>query len=552
MKLSLNIYLMCAIAVCLSLNCIPIQAQMVGQKAPTLILPDINGADSDLADLKGSYVYLHFWASWCPNSLAQLPTITQIHNEYKDQDFKIYSVSLDGNRDAWLNAIQNYQLTWPQHQCDFSGPFSQRLSQYNFIGTPFGYLISPDGTILEVDPDIDSYQKWFKMEASSVDYYTINLGSFSNLEHVDFDYIEELDKVESGLNSDGSYYVHLGKYTSRNGAEKVLMQALNRGYYEATIMTDTYNGDIGLNYVPHSVRSMEESQSTYYTNTIPEQSPNNTPNTFYSNSGTYNTPYSPLPPQNNTIPNTLYANPDTYVAPYNPVPPANHTPPATQQANPSTTPVYQEPFFKKGQEQQQPELQSKPFFTPPTGSIVKKESEEEAYPLPGYTEYPESIKKEKPAQSVTYEDSAKEKTFKEEKDLFSGQNPYIEFSHDNNNKTFNFQDKWSNTDGGLEPLQAPETPAELMNPDNDTSTEEDFSSYGFNDYANTHPLDNLYIPQDKSNISHKESKYERKLRIKKQKAKRKQEKLKREMEANKKMIQDIDESIMISRQYPEN
>jgi len=548
---------MCAIAVCLSLNSISIQAQMVGQKAPTLILPDINGADSDLADLKGNYVYLHFWASWCPNSLAQLPTLTQIHNEYKDQDFKIYSVSLDGNRDAWLNAIQNYRLSWPQHQCDFSGPFSQRLSQYNFIGTPFGYLLSPDGTILEVDPDLSSYQKWFKMEASSGNYYTINLGSFSNLEHVDFDYIEELDQVESGLNSDGSYYVHLGKYNSRNGAEQILMQALTRGYYEATIITDTYNGDIGLNYVPHSVRNMEESQPTYYTNTIPEQNTNTTPNRFYSNSGTYNTPYSPLPPQNNTTPNTLYSNPNTYTAPYNnPFPNNNNnnnistTP---QQTTPSTNPTYQEPFFKKEQTQQ-PKLQSKPFFTPPTGSIVKKESQEEEFPLPGYTDYPETIKKEKPAQSVTYENSKKEKKFKEEKDLFSGQNPYIEFSHDNNDKTFDFQNKWSNTEGGLQPLPAPTPPVDLTTPDNDANTgaPEGFSNYGFDDYANNHPLDNLYIPENKSSITHKESKYERKLRIKKQKAKRRQEKLKREIEANKKMIQDIDESIMISRQYPEN
>ncbi|MFK7904242.1 MAG: redoxin domain-containing protein [Chitinophagales bacterium] len=550
MKLSLNIYLMCLLAVCLSLNSISIQAQMVGQKAPTLILPDINGADSDLADLKGNYVYLHFWASWCPNSLAQLPTLTQIHNEYKDQDFKIYSVSLDGNRDAWLNAIQNYQLTWPQHQCDFSGPFSQRLSQYNFIGTPFGYLISPDGTILEVDPDLNSYQKWFKMEASSGDYYTINLGSFSNLEHVDFDYIEELDKVETGLNNDNSYYVHLGKYTSRAGAEQVLMQALTRGYYEATIITDTYDGDMGLNYVPHSVRSIEESQPTYYTNTIPEQNTNTTPNTFSSNSGTYNAPYSPLPPQNNATPNTLYNNPNTYT-PYNPLPPVNRTNPAPQQTNPSTAPVYQEPFFQKGQEQQ-PKLQSKPFFTPPTGDIVKKESQDEAYSLPGYAEYPETTKKEKATQSVTYEDSPKEKTFKDEKDLFSGQNPYIEFSHENGNKTFDFQNKWNKTDGGLEPLPAPETPVDLTTPDNDTSTEGDFSNYSFDDYANNHPLDNLYIPESKAITVHKEGKYERKLRIKKQKAKRKQEKLKREMEATKKMIEEIDESIMISRKYPEN
>ena len=274
MKLSLNTYLMCAIAVCLSLNSVLIEAQTVGQQAPTLILPDQNGQNSDLADLRGNYVYLHFWASWCPNSIEQLLTITQIYNQYKDYNFKIYSVSLDASRDAWLNAIDVYRLVWPQHQCDFNGPFSQRIKGYNFIGTPFGYLISPSGEILEVDPDVYSYDTWFKSGAMTGNFYTIQLGTFSDLKHVDFDYIEELAPVESGLTDDGSmYYVNLGKYSSRSEAEVTLLEALNRGYYEAMIVTDNYNGDIGLNYVQPRTRKMEENQPTYYTVPSPSVSP---------------------------------------------------------------------------------------------------------------------------------------------------------------------------------------------------------------------------------------------------------------------------------------
>ncbi len=502
MKLTLSFYLMLGVVLCLSLNSRILQAQEIGQQAPTLVLPDINGQASDLASLKGNYVYLHFWASWCPNSSLQLPLITELHDYYKDKNFKIYSVSLDASRDAWLNAIDNYQLVWPQHQCDFRGPFSHNLDDYNFIGTPFGYLISPSGVILEVDPDVHEYVNWFNTSEKQGNYYTVHLGTFSNLAFVDFEYIEEIDGVESGYEN-GSYYVHLGKYANPVEAENSLRQALNKGYHEATVVTDTYNGETGLEYVDPFKRNLNNTK-TYYPNTSP----------FSSNTDTYYDPFSPAPslsdnseiskntPAPNTTPNS-----------------SNNNAPSFSHVAPKEKEVKKEPIPQK------PDFYTPPNFNEPKGDV--------SFELPDETINPNS--------NDFYQEH------NNQKDLFKKLNPYLDYAPGET------VDERLKSENNIEPLAPPPLPESFY----ESETENSINEYS-NSYSDKNPFDDVY-EEDKSDVSYggydstlpqKESKYQRKLRIKKEKAKRKQDKLKKEMEATMKEIKDIEESIEFSRSYP--
>lgn len=532
MKLSLKTYLMCGMVLYLSLTNIGLYAQQVGQQAPSLVLPDVNGNESDLASLRGNYVYLHFWASWCPNSILQLPTVAEMYHHYKDDNFKIYSVSLDASRDAWLNAIEAYQLVWPQHHCDFRGPFSQNLNNYNFIGTPYGFLISPTGTILEVDPDIYDYTNWFKESEKQGTYYTVHLGEFSDLTFIEFDHIEEIDEVESGYDN-GSYYVHLGKYANPVEAENAKRAVLNKGYYDAVVVTDSYAGETGLNFIQPSQRNLNDIKIYHNPspNSIPlPTNPNSSPNQFYP------PPYPPSSSFDNdnfsgvisqTTPNETKAN--YRIA-------SNSTTTSTATSTTTTTSGYADDLFftpKKERIEGNPQPEPKQFFNKPKDGSA----DNFAYELPKKIENPNNKYRNFPRDNST-------------EDSYTSSNPYVTPVDESYNRGNN---------SGTVPLEPPSLPDSFYD-------DSDYNQKGGIDgnsssYSTSNPHDSVYeddftgMPYSgeyDATVPQRESKYQRKLRQKKEKAKRKQAKLKREIEATMQELQDIQESLDFSRLYPDN
>jgi peroxiredoxin len=118
-----------------------------GKKAPELTLPDINGKQVSLASFKGKYVLVDFWASWCPPCRAENPNVVIAFNKYKNKNFTILGVSLDKNKEKWMQAIKEDQLKWTQVS-DLAYWDSKAVTTFGFTGIPYNVLIDPDGNVV--------------------------------------------------------------------------------------------------------------------------------------------------------------------------------------------------------------------------------------------------------------------------------------------------------------------------------------------------------------------------------------------------------------------
>ena len=129
----------------------------IGAMAPEIALPDTSGAMVSLSSLRGKYVLIDFWASWCGPCKESLPGLVKIYDKYKDKNFTVFSVSLDKFKPEWEAAIKHFNLTWTQVS-ELKYWSSKVVSQYNFDGIPYSVLVSPEGKILAKklsDPDLE-------------------------------------------------------------------------------------------------------------------------------------------------------------------------------------------------------------------------------------------------------------------------------------------------------------------------------------------------------------------------------------------------------------
>lgn len=118
-----------------------------GRVAPDFTQKTPEGTDLSLSDLKGKYVLIDFWASWCGPCRRENPNVVRMYNAYKDKGFEILGVSLDRSKDNWLAAIEKDQLTW-KHVSDLKHWSNAVARQYNVSSVPFTMLIDPEGRIV--------------------------------------------------------------------------------------------------------------------------------------------------------------------------------------------------------------------------------------------------------------------------------------------------------------------------------------------------------------------------------------------------------------------
>ncbi|MFM6914325.1 MAG: TlpA family protein disulfide reductase [Aquirufa sp.] len=118
-----------------------------GAMAPEINLATPEGPTLALSSLRGKYVLIDFWASWCGPCRRENPNVVKTYAAYKDRGFEIYGVSLDQNREAWLKAIETDKLVW-KHVSDLQYWSSAGAQAYQVNSIPQTFLVNREGRII--------------------------------------------------------------------------------------------------------------------------------------------------------------------------------------------------------------------------------------------------------------------------------------------------------------------------------------------------------------------------------------------------------------------
>ncbi|WP_423129163.1 redoxin domain-containing protein [Gaoshiqia sp. Z1-71] len=119
----------------------------IGVEAPDFTMNDPDGNPVSLTSLRGKYLLVDFWASWCGPCRQENPNIVDAYKKYKDKGFDILGVSLDRDKDAWLKGIADDQLTW-HHVSDLKYWQNEVAQLYGVNSIPHSVLLDKDGVII--------------------------------------------------------------------------------------------------------------------------------------------------------------------------------------------------------------------------------------------------------------------------------------------------------------------------------------------------------------------------------------------------------------------
>jgi thiol-disulfide isomerase/thioredoxin len=121
----------------------------VGKPASGFEAQDLAGKSVRLESLKGKYVLIDFWATWCAPCIAELPRLQEAYRKYHGSGFEILGVSLDETRTPVVDFVKVRKLPWPQLHNGTAG--ADLVEAFGVSSIPATYLVDPEGTIIRLD-----------------------------------------------------------------------------------------------------------------------------------------------------------------------------------------------------------------------------------------------------------------------------------------------------------------------------------------------------------------------------------------------------------------
>lgn len=122
---------------------------MIGKPTPDWQAVTLKNNKISSESLKGKYVLLNFWGSWCGPCIQEIPLLKKLYVRYQDQNFEIIGFAYESQQ-SLSKAIKKYQLSWPQVLDDESNYSSMFLVR----GYPTHYLVGPKGNVIEMGSDL--------------------------------------------------------------------------------------------------------------------------------------------------------------------------------------------------------------------------------------------------------------------------------------------------------------------------------------------------------------------------------------------------------------
>jgi len=137
-----------------------------GEQAKDFSSKLINNNDFTLSDLRGTYILLDFWGSWCGPCRKENKELVKLYDDFENKKFKdaakfeIVSVGVETQEVSWQKAIEIDGLRWNYHILQNNRFSSEIVKLYGVREIPTKYLISPEGMILSVNESVGNISKF--------------------------------------------------------------------------------------------------------------------------------------------------------------------------------------------------------------------------------------------------------------------------------------------------------------------------------------------------------------------------------------------------------
>jgi len=142
----------------------PVARPKLHKAAADFSLRTPTGEDLSLSALRGQFVLVDFWASWCMPCRAEIPHLKELYAQYHAAGLEILGVSTDAHPEAWKRAMAQEQMPWRQVLDSYSGTgnFSDVAGRYGIEFIPYTLLLDKEGIVLAVNPEPRALDKQLK------------------------------------------------------------------------------------------------------------------------------------------------------------------------------------------------------------------------------------------------------------------------------------------------------------------------------------------------------------------------------------------------------